>query len=96
MTRADVYKLIDAIYRQMNHRWNAEKPAEIFKIIMKWRRENGFPQSVSATVSNGCLYLNGEYIERIAYYVDYTPRHGTRDNDAAADYYEELILARQE
>jgi len=96
MTKAQIYQLIDKAYRQMSLEWKPGKPKEIFEIIQRWRRKNNFPQEIEVNVSYGCLYLNGEFVERIAYYSDYIPRYGKRENDEAADYYEELILARQE
>ena len=39
---------------------------EIMKIIIDWRRQNGFPAVMVATVDDGFLSLNGYPVERIA------------------------------
>lgn len=62
---------------------------ETVRTVERWRRGHGWPETMTARVENGFLFLNGSKAGRIAYYNAPAPAYSGPD-------YEELILARQE
>ena len=62
----------------------------VVEMVHKFRRENGFPEEMTARVDDGFLFINDIPVGRIA---PKTPR--VAYNPAAA-YWEGRILARQE
>ena len=64
-----------------------------YKLIFEYNKNAGTlstPRRHNYELKNGCLFINGALIDR----VEPLPHRTT--NDAATDYYEARILARQE
>lgn len=64
---------------------------EVVNMVHIFRRKNGYPEEMSAVVDDGFLFINDLPVGRIA------PKSPTGIYDtAAAAYWENRILARQE
>ena len=64
-----------------------------YKIILDYCIKSGTlhrPRLNKYELKSGCLYINNQFIQRVA------PLPARTTNDAATDYYENLILNRQE
>lgn len=64
-----------------------------YKIILDYCIKTGTlyrPRLNTYEIKSGCLFINNKLIERVA------PLPARTTNDAATDYYENLILNRQE
>lgn len=63
---------------------------EVIKTVIAWRRENGWPSTMTARVENNFLYINDKPVGRIA------PAIAKTKYSESANYWEGRILARQE
>ena len=71
---------------------NKEELWYVVYVVEGFRRENGFPEEMTAMVDDGFLYLNGKPVERIARALN-RPAYAWSEG---AEYWEGRILARQE
>lgn len=82
------------IFPKVNHRaWsylNGELQ-DVVKMVIKFRRENGYPESMKAEVNDGFLNINGSPVGRIARKLNNAQRWID-----GAEYWEGRILALQE
>lgn len=64
---------------------------EVVKMVLKFRRENGYPETMTAKVDDGALYINNKAVGRIA-----PKEQRAYAYNECAEYWEGRILARQE
>ena len=63
---------------------------EVIGMVTNWRRANGYPKTMHATVEDGFLWINENQVGRIA------PKAPKLPYSETAAYWEGRILARQE
>lgn len=84
---ADVFTQVDSIA------WYGTKNElmEVVQMVAEFRRKNNYPETMTAKVDDGFLYINNKPVGRIARKLN-NPSWMTE----GADYWEGRILARQE
>ena len=82
------------IFPKVNHRaWsylNGELH-DVVKMVIKFRRENGYPEEMKAEVNDGFLFINSDPVGRIA-----AKMPKAYSYNECTNYWEGRILARQE
>jgi hypothetical protein len=95
MSKKEIIKFINTqvLPKKASKTWQAGDAdgKELITIVQSWRRKNGFPEDMTATVTNGFLFINGTPAGRIAN-AD-TKAYGYSKKDISL---EGRILARQE